>query len=62
MQVATKLVRHYQGEFVTEEEAGRYYDFIAINIFGIDAKTNFCYTKRQIEDVLAPLDQDFNSA
>ena len=43
----------YIGTFKTEEEAARTYDRYSILINGINAKTNFEYTKAEIVDLLS---------
>jgi hypothetical protein len=44
--------RYYYGGIKNEEKAARLYDKVAIIEHGIKAKTNFPYTKAQIEIIL----------
>jgi AP2-like factor, euAP2 lineage len=45
--------KFYIGGIKTELEAAKLYDKLAIFYHGIEAKTNFQYTKRQIEALIA---------
>ena len=42
----------YIGTYKTEEEAAKVYDKFSILINGSNAKTNFCYTKADVLDIL----------
>lgn len=56
------LRKHYIGSISTELKAARVYDRHAIQTHGLRAKTNFSYTKRQIEDILASkIEEDSHS-
>jgi len=46
------LKKHYIGSISTEIKAARIYDRHAILTHGLRAKTNFSYTKAQIEKIL----------
>lgn len=37
---------------MTEIAAARYYDYIAINCCGINSKTNFEYSKKEVLEIL----------
>ena len=52
VQLGNTLSKRYIGSAPTEEEAARLYDRKAILTNGLKAKTNYAYTKRQIEYVL----------
>ena len=52
VQLGNTLSKRYIGSAPTEEEAARLYDRKAILTNGLKAKTNFTYTKRQIEYIL----------
>lgn len=43
----------YIGAVESEMEAAAIYDKISILIHGMKAKTNFSYTKQQVEEILA---------
>jgi hypothetical protein len=43
----------YIGTYRSEEEAARVYDKFTILINGIEAKTNFNYSKSDVEGILA---------
>ena len=53
MQVLLNLKKKYKGQIRTERLAARIYDKRAICAHGIKAKTNFSYTKKQLERILA---------
>lgn len=46
------MKKHYIGSISTEIKAARIYDRHAILTHGLRAKTNFSYTKAQIEKIL----------
>ena len=46
------LARRYIGSSSSEQEAAQLYDRKSIASNGLTAKTNFSYTKSQIEDIL----------
>ena len=52
MQVLTNKEKKYIGQISTEQVAARMYDRSAIFANGLQAKTNFNYTKRQLENLL----------
>jgi hypothetical protein len=45
--------KRYVGSYSREEEAARAYDKVALQNHGVKAKTNFDYTKQQVEEILA---------
>ena len=45
--------KRYLGSFSNEEEAARAYDKVALQHHGIKAKTNYDYTKEQVEKIMA---------
>lgn len=46
-------LRHrYIGCINSEEEGGRIYDYYAILSHGVHARTNFSYTKSQLESII----------
>jgi hypothetical protein len=45
--------KYYLGTFQTELEAAKHYDVISVKNNGIKAKTNFFYTDKEIEKILA---------
>ena len=45
--------KRYVGSYSKEEEAARAYDKVALQNHGSKAKTNFDYTKQEVEDILA---------
>ena len=45
--------KRYVGSYSLEEEAARAYDKVALQNHGSKAKTNFDYTKQQVEEILA---------
>ena len=45
--------KRYVGSYSKEEEAARAYDKVALQCHGSKAKTNFDYTKQEVEDILA---------
>ena len=45
--------KRYLGSFSSEEEAARAYDKVALQNHGSKAKTNFDYTKQEVENILA---------
>lgn len=52
VQLGNTLSKRYIGSANSEEEAARLYDRKAILTNGLKAKTNFSYTKTQIEQIL----------
>ena len=42
----------YQGGYESAEAAGRAYDQAAIQMRGLKARTNFSYSKNQVEKIL----------
>ena len=47
-----KKKKRYLGSFSKEEEAARAYDKVALQNHGNKAKTNYDYTKEEIEKIL----------
>jgi hypothetical protein len=45
--------KFYIGGLKTEEEAAKLYDKLAIFYHGMEAKTNFQYTKREVEILIS---------
>lgn len=45
-------LRKYLGAISSEEHAARFYDKYSIIIQGLEAKTNFCYTRDQAIQLL----------
>ena len=52
VQLGNTLARRYVGSSQSEEEAARLYDKKSIASNGLAAKTNFSYTKAEIEAIL----------
>ena len=52
MQLGNTLKKRYIGSSTSEEEAARIYDKKAIILNGLKAKTNFSYTKQEVEDII----------
>lgn len=50
----------YLGSIKTEQEAARYYDIITIISMGMTAKTNFSYTKAQLQNLFTHFDSIFS--
>lgn len=48
--------KEYNGGFSSEEEAARVYDRKSICTFGLKAKTNFNYSKREVVGILSTND------
>ena len=46
------MSRRYIGSSTIEEEAARLYDERAIQMNGLKAKTNFAYSKREVEEII----------
>ena len=51
--IMVKKKKRYLGSFSNEEEAARAYDKVALQHHGIKAKTNYDYTKEEIEEIMA---------
>ena len=51
--IMVKKKKRYLGSFSNEEEAARAYDKVALQHHGIKAKTNYDYTKEQVEEIMA---------
>ena len=45
--------KRYVGSYSKEEDAARAYDKVALQNHGSKAKTNFDYTKKEVEEILA---------
>jgi hypothetical protein len=45
--------KRYVGSYSKEEEAAKAYDKVALQNHGTKAKTNFDYTKKEVENILA---------
>ena len=45
-------IKKYLGSFQNEEEAARTYDKVALQNHGYKAKTNYDYTKEEIDKIL----------
>ena len=50
--IMVKKKKRYLGSFSKEEEAARAYDKVALQNHGNKAKTNYDYTKEEIEKIL----------
>ena len=50
--IMVKKKKRYVGSFSNEEEAARAYDKVALQHHGIKAKTNFDYSKEELEQIL----------
>jgi len=55
------LKKHYIGSISTETKAARIYDAHAILAHGLKAKTNFSYTKQQVEAFLEREDDNLSN-
>ena len=51
--IMVKKKKRYLGSFSNEEEAARAYDKVALQHHGIKAKTNYDYTKEEVEEIIA---------
>ena len=51
--IMVKKKKRYLGSFSNEEEAARAYDKVALQHHGIKAKTNYDYTKEEVEEIMA---------
>ena len=51
--IMVKKKKRYLGSFYNEEEAAKAYDKVALQHHGIKAKTNFNYTKEEVEEIMA---------
>ena len=47
-----KKKKRYLGSFASEEEAARAYDKVALQHHGNKAKTNYDYTKEEVDNIL----------
>lgn len=47
--IVKKSLKKYIGAVYSEEQAARFYDKYALIIQGFEAKTNFSYTKKEVE-------------
>ena len=56
VQVQQNQQKKYKGQLRTERLAARVYDKRAIFAYGIKAKTNFNYTKKQLDRIIATND------
>jgi hypothetical protein len=56
--IVKKDIKKYIGAVESEEKAARYYDKYALIIQGFDAKTNFSYTKSQMEELILSNDEE----
>ena len=45
--------KRYVGSYSKEEDAARAYDKVALQNHGSKAKTNFDYTKKEVEEILS---------
>jgi hypothetical protein len=50
--IMVKKKKRYLGSFSNEEEAARAYDKVALQHHGIKAKTNYDYTKEEVEKIM----------
>jgi hypothetical protein len=50
--IMVKKVKKYLGSYSNEEEAARIYDKVALKYHGIKAKTNYNYSKEEIEKIV----------
>jgi hypothetical protein len=50
--IMVKKKKRYLGSFSNEEEAARAYDKVALQHHGIKAKTNYDYTKEELEKIM----------
>ena len=51
--IMVKKKKRYIGSFSNEEEAAKAYDKVALQHHGIKAKTNYDYTKEEVEKIIA---------
>lgn len=58
--IMIKKKKKYMGSYSKEEEAARIYDKIALLYHGTKAKTNFDYTKEEIEKILSMNKKNMN--
>jgi len=52
------IAKKYLGAITSEQKAARLYDKYAMIIQGIQAKTNYSYTKKEILKLLSENDED----
>ena len=50
--LAINHTKEYYGGFRNEQDAAREYDYWAISTYGLKAKTNYNYTKREVLFIL----------
>ena len=50
--IMVKKKKRYLGSFASEEEAARAYDKVALQHHGNKAKTNYDYTKEEVDNIL----------
>jgi hypothetical protein len=48
-----KRIKKHLGNFLNKEEAARMYDRVALQNLRRKAKTNFYYTKEQVEKIIS---------
>lgn len=58
MQLLGNLRKRYIGSISSEQEAARLYDYYAILTHGLNAKTNFSYTKLQVQNLVKKYDKE----
>ena len=51
--IMVKKKKRYLGSFSNEEEAAKAYDRVALQHHGIKAKTNYDYTKEEVEQIMS---------
>ena len=58
VQLLGNLRKRYIGSISSEQEAAKLYDYYAILTHGLNAKTNFSYSKAQVQNFVQKFDQD----